>query len=70
MEPMSDPGELRKLAAWYRQLSERTENPAIWEMRLTAAERLEAEADRVERHLPPAAQGTGIHFSRYFNDLP
>jgi len=42
------PDELRKLAAWYRELAERSGNPAVWATRLNTAEQLEAEADRVE----------------------
>jgi hypothetical protein len=38
---------LRELAAWYRELAERTANPAIWEARLQTAERLEREAARL-----------------------
>jgi hypothetical protein len=45
---MPDPTELRKLAAWYREFAERAGDPAIWEMRLRTAERLESEADRIE----------------------
>lgn len=51
---MSDPEELRNLAAWYREFAERAGNPTIWAMRLNTAERLEAEADRVE--LPLASE--------------
>ena len=46
---MSNPDELRKLAAWYREFAERAGNPTIWEARLRTAEELEAEADRLER---------------------
>lgn len=42
------PAELRRLALWYREFAERTENPAIWEARLRMAGDLEAEADRME----------------------
>jgi hypothetical protein len=42
------PAELRRLAHWYREFAERTENPAIWEARLRMAGDLEAEADRIE----------------------
>jgi hypothetical protein len=42
------PAELRRLAHWYRDFAERTENPAIWEARLRMAGDLEAEADRIE----------------------
>lgn len=40
--------KLRELAAWYREFAERTENPAIWDLRLRAAEHFEEEADRIE----------------------
>ncbi len=46
---MSNPDELRKLAAWYREFAERAGNPTIWEARLRTAEELEAEADRLEK---------------------
>jgi hypothetical protein len=46
---MHDPDQLRKLAAWYREFAERTGNPAIWHARLTTAEELEREADRLEK---------------------
>jgi len=45
---MNDPGELRKLAAWYREFAERAGNPAIWEARLKTAKSLEREASRLE----------------------
>jgi len=45
---MSDLAELRRLAAWYREFAERAGDPAIWDRRLRTAERLEAEADRIE----------------------
>jgi hypothetical protein len=45
---MPDPTELRKLATWYREFAERAGEPGIWERRLRTAERLEAEADRIE----------------------
>jgi hypothetical protein len=38
---------LRQLALWYRELAERTANPAIWEARLQTAERLAREAERL-----------------------
>ena len=46
---MSDPRELRKLAAWYRELAEGAANPAVWEAQLMTAEALEREASRLER---------------------
>lgn len=49
---MPNPEALRKLAAWYRNFAERAGNPAIWEMRLGTAERLEAEATRIELRSP------------------
>jgi hypothetical protein len=48
---MPDQQELRKLAAWYREFAERAGNPAIWEMRLRTAEKLEAEAAHIEANL-------------------
>ena len=47
-----DSDELRKLAAWYREFAERTDNPAIWDARLRTAEKLEADADRVASKPP------------------
>jgi len=49
-----DSEELRKRAAWYREIAERTGNTTIWAMRLRTAEKLEAEANRVELHLLPS----------------
>jgi hypothetical protein len=46
---MSNPLELRKLAAWYREFAERAGDPGIWERRLRRAEELEAEAARLEK---------------------
>jgi hypothetical protein len=46
---MDDPHKLRELASWYREFAERAGNPAIWHARLTTAEELEREADRLER---------------------
>ena len=45
---LNDPGELRKLASWYRGFAERAGNPVIWDVRLKAAEALEREASRLE----------------------
>jgi hypothetical protein len=45
----ADPAKLRALASWYRNLAEQAGNPAIWEARLRSAEKLEAEADLVDR---------------------
>jgi hypothetical protein len=53
--PNSD--ELRKLAAWYREFAERTDNPAIWHARLRTAEKLEADADRIASKLPSECWG-------------
>ena len=50
---MEDPRKLRELAAWYREFAERAGNPAIWHARLTTAEGLEREADRLEKMVPP-----------------
>jgi len=46
---MEDPRQLRELAAWYRELAERAGNPVIWHGRLTTAEGLEREANRLEK---------------------
>jgi hypothetical protein len=54
---MSDSEELRKRAAWYREIAECTGSPTIWEMRLRTAEKLEAEADRLE-YLNPLPSST------------
>jgi len=43
-----DATKLRELASWYREFAERTDNPAIWEVRLLLAEDLEKEADRLD----------------------
>jgi hypothetical protein len=53
-ESGDDPGALRKLASWYRELSERAGNPTIWDARLRTAEDLEAEANRAEAKWSPA----------------
>ena len=49
---MEDPRKLRELAGWYREFAERAGNPAIWHARLTTAEDLEREADRLEKISP------------------
>jgi hypothetical protein len=46
---VDDPHRLRALASWYRELAERSGNPAIWDARLRTAEDLEAEAARLDR---------------------
>ena len=45
---MPDSVELRKRAEWYREFAERAGTPWAWEARLKTAEKLEAEAVRVE----------------------
>ena len=45
---MQAPRKLRELAGWYPKFAERAGNPAIWHARLTTAEDLEREADRLE----------------------
>jgi hypothetical protein len=45
---MPDSFELRKRAEWYREFAERAGTPWVWEARLKTAEKLEAEAVRVE----------------------
>jgi len=54
-----DSEELRKRAAWYREIAERTGNPTIWAMRLRTTEKLEAEANRLE-YLNSFPSGTEI----------
>lgn len=48
-DPTMTPQRLRELAAWYREFSEKTGNPMIWESRLQMAKDLESEADRMEK---------------------
>ena len=43
-----DPSKLRELASWYRERSEQTGNPTIWEARQLTAKDLDAMADRIE----------------------
>ena len=43
-----DSVELRKRAEWYREFAERAGTSWVWEARLKTAEKLEAEAVRVE----------------------
>jgi hypothetical protein len=43
---VDDPGEPRKLAAWYREFADRAGGPWIWEARSMTAEALEREAGR------------------------
>jgi len=43
-----DPGGLRRLAAGYRDIAERAENPIIWEGRLLTADAQEQEASVLE----------------------
>jgi len=45
---ISNPAKLRTLAAWYRNLAEATENPAIWEGRRQTANDLDEKAARAE----------------------
>jgi hypothetical protein len=49
-----DPKRLRELARWYRELAEKAGNPAIWDLRSRHADKLDAEADRIERERPRA----------------
>jgi hypothetical protein len=59
---MRGAAELRKLAAWYRDFAERAGDPAIWEKRLRTAERLEGEADRLDRETElRSPDGAGEH---------
>jgi hypothetical protein len=54
-----DPGELRKLAAWYREFAERTANPVIWEGRLVTAAALQQKAVLAERRLAGSRRRAG-----------
>ena len=53
---MNDPRRLRELASWYRELAERSGNPAIWDSRLRTAEDLEAEATRIDQEHAAASR--------------
>ena len=46
-----NPSVLRELANWYRKFAERAGSPWVWEARLLTADRLDAEADHIERGL-------------------
>lgn len=48
--------ELRELARWYREFSDRAGEPAIWETRLLTAKELEEEADRLAAGLRVARE--------------
>ena len=52
---MSNSGELRRLAAWYRDQAERAGSPVIWDRRLRTAEELEAMADDLEKNAASSA---------------
>ena len=45
---MPEPSRLREIASWYRAFAEQAGNLVIWDVRLSAAEELEVEADRME----------------------
>jgi hypothetical protein len=54
---MDQAEKLRNLAAWYREFAEKTQNPAIWDVRLRTAEDLERAADDLEtRHVHRAPE--------------
>jgi hypothetical protein len=53
---MTEPQELRRLAAWYREFAERAGNPWIWDARLRRADELEKEAARLEANVVPIHQ--------------
>jgi hypothetical protein len=58
---VNDPYRLRQLASWYRDLAERSGNPAIWDARLRTAEDLEAEAARIDqKHAAGSAPAGGL----------
>ena len=46
---MNEARKLRELAAWYREFAERAGVAWIWEARLSRAEALEDEAERLDR---------------------
>ena len=46
---------LRALAAWYREYAEATDNPTIWNFRLSTAEELERQAAELMK--PKADRG-------------
>jgi len=50
---MEDSKRLRELARWYREFSEKTGNPIIWDCRLQTADDLDAEAERIESTQAP-----------------
>ena len=45
---MTEPQDLRQLAAWYREFAERAGSPWIWDARLKKAAELDKEAARLE----------------------
>ena len=45
---MTEPQELRQLAAWYREFAERAGSAWIWDARLKKAGELDKEAARLE----------------------
>jgi hypothetical protein len=51
---MPEAEKLLRLAAWYREFAERSDNPWIWEARLRTAEDLEAQAQRSRDAAPPS----------------
>jgi hypothetical protein len=50
---------LRALAAWYRELAERTQNSSIWQARVKTAEELEMDVEAQELRAPKSA-GSGM----------
>jgi len=71
-----DPGELRRLAAWYREIAERAENPTVWEGRLLTVDALEQEArcwrageNRLHARARPAHRATSVLRREWVSDF-
>ena len=57
---MNDADRLRALASWYREFAERAGTPWIWEGRLATADKLEKDADRLEKNAAQGGQAENI----------
>ena len=53
-------GDLRALAAWYREYAELAGNPSIWASRVMTAEDLEREASDLEQRFGVRHQDTDL----------
>jgi hypothetical protein len=70
-EPITEAEKLRKLAAWYREFAERTENDWIWAARLRKADALEIEASEIEaRQLADRERRRGLRDNTRHNPGP